>query len=90
MLRAIVLVLALAACGGSDGLSADSYIEEFGGDVGVIRAILGYTDCHVLAQTFDAAKSNFDAFGAGTSRGKEQLGRMDAALDRMDELACDG
>lgn len=68
--------------------SAQSYVEEYGGDVGVIEVFLGYTDCEVLGRAATAAESNAHAFGLGTARGREQLGRMTAAGDRMDALDC--
>ena len=73
----------------ADARSAQSYVEEYGGEIGVIRSILAYDDCDTLADTFDAADSNHEAFGVGSDRSNAQLGRMTAALDRMEAIGCE-
>lgn len=86
-----ITIALLAACSAAQPTPrpASYYIDEYGGSLAAIEAILDYTDCGVLADTFDAADSNREAFGPGSDRSNEQLGRMTAALDRMDALGCD-
>jgi hypothetical protein len=67
---------------------AQAYVDEYGGSRIAIEAILGYTDCATLQRTFEDADANREAFGVGSDRSREQLGRMAAADDRMDELGC--
>ena len=87
---AIVLLLAGCSSGPPPASTAEDYVDEYGGSIAAIEAILGYTDCSLLVETFDAAQANMDAFGGpGSARGKEQLGRMSAAADRAESLGCE-
>lgn len=89
MRAGILLILLLTACGGAPATPrAQDYIEEYGGSVVAIEAILAETDCGELAATFDAANANANSFGVATERGSEQRGRMAAADDRLDALGC--
>jgi hypothetical protein len=42
----------------------------------VIESILALTSCSDLRQVFEAADANREAFGVGTPRSQDQLGRM--------------
>lgn len=64
----------------------ESYVEEYGGDVGKYEAILRLTDCGALGRMFADGKANFDANALGDR--DLWLGQMAVTDDRMDELGC--
>jgi hypothetical protein len=67
--------------------SAQSYADEYGGDVGKYASILRITKCGDLARMFDDGKANFDNNALGLR--DQWRGQMAATDDRMDALGCD-
>ena len=61
----LALACLLAGCGGD--LSANDYVNDHGGDLGVYERIAELTDCNALRREFDVAAANNDRAEAGTA-----------------------
>lgn len=84
----LVLVLLLAACGGSKSPSADGYVAEYGGSAAVYSDILSGTNCAALQVTFDQAAGNNDTAERGSAEATWTTGYMAAADERMQAIGC--
>lgn len=68
--------------------TAQSYMAQFGGDLGAYTEILSLTDCAALQAKFDTASENNARETPGTQLFRVTLGYMTAADDRLRSLGC--
>jgi len=88
LLAALVLSIAILACGSSAPKPKTAYIKEYGGSATVYQTILALTDCAELQNQFNTASGNNAREQAGSTNFKATLGYMTAADERMKELGC--
>ncbi len=92
MIRALLIAVVLAGCGGSaatdEGSGVADYVDEYGGSRTAYARILAMTDCAQLQEEFDTAAANNDAAEPGTDPHRQSLGFMTASEDRHQALDC--
>jgi len=69
-------------------ITADDYVNEYGGSVELYGYILTLNDCSLLQEQFDLASANNERETPGTSAFKMTMGYMKAADDRMKAMGC--
>ena len=67
---------------------AETYFNEYGGDLGSYIEIFSLTDCALLQEKFDIASDNNSRETAGTPLFTVTLGYMTAADAHMREIGC--
>lgn len=67
---------------------AQTYFDEYGGNIDVYNQIFSLTDCAALQQMFDQADANLKLQQPGTPQYKWGIGYMAASDQRMKDLAC--
>lgn len=67
---------------------AQTYFEQYGGNINVYIEIFQLTDCSLLQEKFDIAAGNNATSPAGSAENKWTLGYMVASDERMKSLGC--
>jgi len=85
----LIITIALSSCSSTPKvISAQSYFDEYGGNIKVFQEILSMTDCNLLQGQFDQASKNNNMYDPGTAQFKYTTGYMVAADTRMKDLGC--
>lgn len=67
---------------------AQTYLDEYGGNIEVYNEIFSLTDCAALQEKFNIASDNNTRAEPGTAEFKWTLGYMTAADERMKFIGC--
>jgi len=67
---------------------AQTYFEEYGGNIEVYNEILSLTDCALLQEKFEIAYANNQRETLGTQQFRWTVGYMTATDDHMKAIGC--